>query len=1142
MARNTAYQRAVQKIEEAQRSGATALDLSQGYGAKDTDKLITLPKGVEQLTQLKTLEMSGNRLTALPEAIGQLTQLQTLDISNNRLTTLPEAIGQLTQLQTLDMSGSQLTALPEAIYQLTQLQTLDISNNRLTALPEAIGQLTQLQTLNVSDNNLTVLPEAIGQLIQLQTLKVSDNNLTVLPEAIGQLIQLQALNVSGNELIVLPEAIGQLVNLIELQIWQNRITLLPNSIGQLTQLRKILLPVNQLTHIPQTFSNLRNLETLDFGHLDALNSPQRKEGWHTQLEQGGCAGIPLKEIPDYVRQFKRLTSLGVEDCQLNVLPDWLSVLSNLKTLNLRRNDIIDLPITLVQLEQLKSLALEDNPLNPELAAAYEQGIDSVMAYLRAKAESGEIVLNEAKLILVGEGEVGKTSLLAALRGEPFVEKRSTTHGVEVDIKSLVVQDTDKNRNITLNGWDFGGQNIYRHTHQLFFTAPAVYLAVWEPRRGPEQCRVAEWIKMIKHRAYDESRPNERPRILVVATHGGPKERLAHIDEQALRDEFGDLIAGFYHIDSKPNDGGQCYGLDDLKAAIGREAAAVPSVGRTVPFSWKKVLEAVRERSKQTPYIRYIEFEKLCDEQDVSRALAATYAVILNELGHLIYYRNDETLKDTVILKADYLSKAVSFVLEDKETKEARGLVEHHRLSLLWNNPDRPAEERYPPELHLIFLRLMSKFDLSYQVIMPQAEAPDTSLMAQLVPAVRPEGWEDDWVLKPGDAERAQVCRVLDSVTGRTVEAEGLMYRLIVRLHRYSLGRSNYYESRHWKTGMLLDDGYNGRAFIEEVGGDIYVTVRAAYPERFLAHLCAEVQWLVDHFWKGLDARLYVPCPTKNCKGLLELDEIMDFKSNGIFKVRCAVCRKFHEIDALMTTMQPKPAWNDALAELRDGQQQILRAQASNFEQLSTQLRKLMSQADEQYVNLLAWLSDPAKDGPRLFSFEPVNRSRFDPRSWTKERFHLTLWCEHSKKPLSLLNGPGSRQGIIEIELTREWFKQAAPVLKFLTGTLSLILPVASAGVKFVMDEAAYKALENQLDFEQSIIDASLSGAEKSLDWLEGSDEAEFERSEFIRARGSVLRELHAMLKAKDPGFGGLVRIQNKRREFLWVHERYVSEY
>jgi hypothetical protein len=46
----------------------------------------------------------------------------------------------------------------------------------------------------------------------------------------------------------------------------------------------------------------------------------------------------------------------------------------------------------------------------------------------------------------------------------------------------------------------------------------------------------------------------------------------------------------------------------------------------------------------------------------------------------------------------------------------------------------------------------------------------------------------------------------------------------------------------------------------------------------------------------------------------------------------------------------------------------------------------------------------------------------------------------------------------------------------------------------------------------------------------------------VRADSATLRELHALLKAKDPGFGGLVRVMNKRQEFLWVHEKFASEY
>lgn len=141
-----------------------------------------------------------------------------------------------------------------------------------------------------------------------------------------------------------------------------------------------------------------------------------------------------------------------------------------------------------------------------------------------------------------------------------------------------------------------------------------------------------------------------------------------------------------------------------------------------------------------------------------------------------------------------------------------------------------------------------------------------------------------------------------------------------------------------------------------------------------------------------------------------------------------------------------------------------------------------------------------------------------------------------------LNEEGSKKGVYEIELTREWFKKAAPFLKVLTGTLSLVLPVASSGIKLALDDAAYKAIEEQLDFGKDIIDASLSGSEKVGDWLGGGTTTDLEHGEAIRAQGATLRELHALLKTKDPSFGGLVRVMNKRQEFLWVYPQFEKEY
>ncbi len=112
----------------------------------------------------------------------------------------------------------------------------------------------------------------------------------------------------------------------------------------------------------------------------------------------------------------------------------------------------------------------------------------------------------------------------------------------------------------------------------------------------------------------------------------------------------------------------------------------------------------------------------------------------------------------------------------------------------------------------------------------------------------------------------------------------------------------------------------------------------------------------------------------------------------------------------------------------------------------------------------------------------------------------------------------------------------------LTGTLSLVLPVAASGVKLAMDDAAYEAIDEQLDFGKEVIDASLEGSKKINDWLGGSESTALQHGEAIRAQGATLRELHALLKAKDPGFGGLIRVMNKRQEFLWVHPRFEKEY
>ncbi|HEY1187586.1 MAG TPA: COR domain-containing protein [Gemmata sp.] len=891
----------------------------------------------------------------------------------------------------------------------------------------------------------------------------------------------------------------------------------------------------------------------------------------TQLQRLSFSSNQLSSLPESLGQLTQLQSLDLDRNRLSSVPASLGQLAQLQTLSLSYNQLSSLPASLGQLTQLQELNLDNNPLNPELAAAYKQGFSAVMAYLRAKAEKS-IVLNEAKLVLVGEGEVGKSCLLGALRGDPWDGNRSSTHGIE--IKPVPVTDPDTGITITLNAWDFGGQRVYRPTHQLFFSAPAVYLVVWKPREGVQAGQVKEWIRLVKHRAPEA-------KILVVATHSGPQERQPDIDRQVLRDLFGEeTVVGFFHVDSRPPEEdkdtnrrtGTGKNIVALRDAIARVAGKLPEVGRTVPATWQQAREAFHKSEK--PYLPLAEVRETCRTCGMDTDGADLFVSVSHQLGHLIHYAHDPVLRDIVVLKPDWLATAISFVLDDHETRERNGgVVTAARLARLWDDPKRPKELRYQSDCHPIFRKLMERYDLAY----PVPDVADAHLIGQLVPDVRPEAklgraWPASGEGKGTTPEQVQVCKVLDS-GNRSAAAEGLLYQLLVRLHKYSLGRAEYANSVHWQRGVVLEDAYGSRALLEHVENDIRITVRAPYPERFLSALTYEVQHLVESFWKDLRCSVTVPCLNPRglrprCAGLLEVVQLLADTRAGRPQRPCSTCGEWQSIDELLRNApaaQPDPLatlLEDGLGEVRAAVAALGAAGGQRHAELIGRFDQADATADARdkgqalrveaaYDRLIRAMVDEAKEGPRLFHLEPVNPKFFSLRGWVSEKFRITLWCEHARLPLPVLNfqlgTPDETAGVYEVTVPREWFATAAPYLKRAGTVLGLVVPLAAPLMQLTLDKDVYTKLEKQLASGQKAVESVLKGTEKAVGWLEQDDAPDLDREGSsvgapVRAAGAPLRRLHAWLKEKDPGFGGLVRVLNKRNEYLWVHPRYETEY
>lgn len=183
--------------------------------------LRALPVSIKNLTALQELNLMWNQIAKLPEELGELTSLKKMVLSGNKLMSLHASIGNLKSLELLKMDHNRVEKLPSSMKNLTSLKTFNLWNNKLKEIPQDIGSLNKLRILGLSHNYIKILPEEISNLSNLETLDLSNNVLTRLPENIGNLNQLKVLWVNNNQLESLPRSLLSMENLKQLYLFVN---------------------------------------------------------------------------------------------------------------------------------------------------------------------------------------------------------------------------------------------------------------------------------------------------------------------------------------------------------------------------------------------------------------------------------------------------------------------------------------------------------------------------------------------------------------------------------------------------------------------------------------------------------------------------------------------------------------------------------------------------------------------------------------------------------------------------------------------------------------------------------------------------------------------------------------------------------
>lgn len=865
-----------QLIDQAAREGWTELNLRG-------EDLTALPPEIAQLSSLQSLDLGSNQLMAMPSEIGQLTNLQSLDLSRNQLSTIPPVIGRLSSLQRLYLSHNQLTIIPSEIGQLFSLQQFYLGHNQLAVVPPEIGLMSSLQELYLFDNQITTIPPEIGRLSSLQRLDLDTNQITTIPPEIGRLSNLQRLYFSHNQLTVIPPEIGRLSNLQRLDVCENQLTAVPPEIGQLSSLQMLDLSGNQLTAMLSEIVQLTTLQRLYLGGNQLTTVPP-EIGQLTRLQRLDLGGNELKTVPLEITRLTSLHHLWLEDNHLTVVPSEIGQLSSLQELDLSGNFLTDLPLKIGQLINLERLNLSHNyftmlpgalrriqklqelhlygnplPLPPELLGrTVNPGNPQAIldAYFQVSRP-----LREAKLLLVGEGSVGKTSLVERLLWNRPPSDSGKTIGVDIHPWELEMEigssewtndqgqmTTPDNRSpitdnrLQINVWDFGGQEIYHATHQFFLTHRSLYLLVIEARKDEAANRLDYWLRHVQSFAGEDA-----PIILVV--NKSDQGRLS-LDERGLRLKYR-AIRAIVHTACTSGEG-----IPALHQAITDALTAMPHLNDHLPLTWFAVKEKLAALGKDTlPYESYVE---LCAAEGITHEAAQrTLARFLHDLGAALNFQDDRRLAGTHVLNPEWVTGGLYTIL-NAPTLQERGLL---RLAELDSILDR---HRYPAYKHPFLLDIMHKFELC----VPLGDG-EQYLIPGLLPKERPAF---DWP-KSGEPSLEYRYAILPAA---------ILSRLMVRLHSHT-GQATGGQPIRWRNGLVLArDGCHAVVIADPAAARLTIALdgRAPHRRHLVAVIRAELEEIHASF-AHLEAAEWVPVPGKPGAAIL-YRALLNLEARGIF--------------------------------------------------------------------------------------------------------------------------------------------------------------------------------------------------------------------------------------------------------------------
>ena len=786
-------------IAEVAESKTSSLDLSL-TGITDLSPLGNL----QNLTSIACSHISVSDLSPL----ANLQNLTSIDCSVTQVSDL-SPLANLQNLTSIDCGVTQVSDL-SPLANLQNLTSIACFGTRVSDL-SPLANLQNLTSIDCSHTSVSDL-SPLAKLQNLTSIACSSTQVSDL-SPLGNLQNLTSINCNKTSVSDL-SPLANLQNLTSIACFGTQVSDL-SPLGNL----------QSLTSINCRFTSVSDLSPL--ANLQSLTSID-------------CSSSPVSDLSP-LGNLQNLTSIDCTDTSVNDLSP-LVACKKLARVAANNRRLDDFPRSLLDCSRLEELFLHETQVRgiPTGVLSTDPGsccLESLRAHFADLIGGGEPD-QDVKVIVIGNGRIGKTQICRRLHQWNYDETVDSTHGITVSHAPLRM--SKDGNDVTLNLWDFGGQDLYHGTHSLFMKTRAIFLVIWTPLAEKtneythngirfRNQRLPYWLSYVRNLAGKMS-----PVVIVQNQCDTALDEESEIP--ANLSEFQFPYVQKVHYSAKEDR--KRASLDDaLQSAVEflRESEGVASIGKGRMKVRKQLLQWQDEDSRRIESKRrhrtvsQDEFRELC-----RKAGGVSSPESLLEYLHncgVVFYRRG-VFDDQIVLDQSWALDAVYAVFHrEKCYRQLQSLGGRFTRSLL----DTLVWQKYTAAEQELFLSMMTSCGICF--VHRQAEgdieaeyvAPDLLPDRDAVSGQLAGRWNQD-------AETVSLTWTFDFLH------PGLVRTVISKLGNMA-GDSAVY----WKYGLWAYEGTARASFqfeqkmLDECRGQLILQAQGNLPQQLLTRLAEWVE-------------------------------------------------------------------------------------------------------------------------------------------------------------------------------------------------------------------------------------------------------------------------------------------------------------